>query len=234
MGAVAVRARHGAEVATLAHAWREFRTRRSPRILLAGLALAAAARVALGRWGWPDAVAAAAMVAVYPFAEWVIHQHLLHLRPFTWRGREVELVTATAHRAHHEDPHDLGMILLGPVEAVALLLGLLPLVVLAGCAPLALVGVGVPLGAAATAGLAGCALILNYEWTHFVIHTAHRPRTRWFAAVHRSHRLHHFKNEHYWHGITSTLGDRVLGTFPDQTTVERSPTARTLRPAPDR
>jgi sterol desaturase/sphingolipid hydroxylase (fatty acid hydroxylase superfamily) len=40
--------------------------------------------------------------------------------------------------------------------------------------------------------------------------------------------LHHFKNEHYWHGITSTIADRVLGTFPDQREVPRSKTARTL------
>ena len=40
--------------------------------------------------------------------------------------------------------------------------------------------------------------------------------------------MHHFKNEHYWHGITNTLSDRVLGTHPDQREVERSGTARAL------
>lgn len=162
------------------------------------------------------------MVPVYVLGEWAIHVHLLHLRPFRWRGRDVELVTARSHRMHHDDPHDLTMIVLGPLEAVALL-ALVPVVV-AALAPL--------LGwfAALSALVVGYALILAYEWTHFLIHTAVRPRSRYFRAVHRGHRLHHFKNERYWHGITNTVSDRVLGTAPDQASVPRSATARTLRP----
>jgi hypothetical protein len=48
--------------------------------------------------------------------------------------------------------------------------------------------------------------------------------------VWRNHRLHHFKNERYWHGITNTVADRVLGTMPVHTEVPRSKTARTLDP----
>ena len=63
----------------------------------------------------------------------------------------------------------------------------------------------------------------------------HRPTARargTTARIWRNHRLHHFKNEHYWHGITQTLADRVLGTDPDQRDVDRSATARTLDPTP--
>ena len=87
----------------------------------------------------------------------------------------------------------------------------------------------VPLSVAVTAALAGYALIAVYEWTHFLIHTAVRPRSRHFRAIHRAHRLHHFKNEHHWHGITTTMADRLLGTAPDAREVERSSTARSLR-----
>jgi len=38
------------------------------------------------------------------------------------------------------------------------------------------------------------------------------------------------RNEHYWHGITNTIGDRALGTFPDHRDVSRSKTARSLDP----
>jgi hypothetical protein len=72
-------------------------------------------------------------------------------------------------------------------------------------------------------------LIGIYEWTHFLIHTAHRPKSRFYKAIWRNHRLHHFKNEHYWHGITSTVADRVLRTSPDQKDVPRSHTARSLQ-----
>jgi hypothetical protein len=71
-------------------------------------------------------------------------------------------------------------------------------------------------------------LIAFYEWIHFLIHTSHVPRSRYYRRVWRNHRLHHFKNEHYWHGITNTISDTVLGTNPDQKTVPKSGTARSL------
>ena len=111
--------RRGRDVKTIGQAWREFRARRSPKVLAAGVLVMLGLRIALGGFTWRDAVAAVAMVVIYPFGEWAIHVHLLHLRPFRWRGREVELVTARSHRMHHEDPHNLFMILLGPIEAEA-------------------------------------------------------------------------------------------------------------------
>jgi hypothetical protein len=221
-------ARFGRDVKTIGDAWREFRRHRSPWVLAAGVLVALAVRIALGDVTWRDAVAALAMVVVYPFGEWAIHVHLLHLPPFRWRGRVVELPTAAAHRMHHEDPHDLGMILLAPVEALGLLGLAVPLVVAAGCGLVGLVAGAVPLGAAVSAVLAGYVLVALYEWTHFLIHTAHRPRSRYYRSIWRTHRLHHFKNERYWHGITNTVSDRVLGTFPDQREVPRSRTARSL------
>jgi hypothetical protein len=217
-------ARYGAEVKTARQAWGEFRRKRSPQVLAAGVTVALALRLVVGDFGWRDAVAAALMVPIYVLGEWAIHVHLLHLRPFRFRGRKVELVTARSHRMHHEDPHDLSMILLGPLEAGALL-ALVPIV--------AAVFV-LPLGwhAALTAVVTGYALVFVYEWTHFLIHTAHRPRSRYYRSIWRGHRLHHFKNERYWHGITNTVSDRVLGTNPDQREVQRSRTARTLRPGP--
>jgi hypothetical protein len=182
--------------------------------------LALAARIVVGDFTWRDAVAGALMLPIYIFGEWAIHVHLLHQRPFKWRGRRVELVTSRSHRMHHEDPHRLDMILLGPVEATALLV-LVPLV--------ASVFI-LPLGAHAwmTAWVIGYAMVGVYEWTHFLIHTAHRPRSRYYRSIWRGHRLHHFKNERFWHGITNTVSDRVLGTNPDQKSVPRSETARTL------
>jgi hypothetical protein len=215
-------ARRGGEVRTLGHAWREFRSNRSPKVIAAGIVAAAALRIALGAFTWRDAAAAAAMLAVYPFGEWAIHVYLLHLKPFRFRGRRVELATAKAHREHHERPNHLGLILLAPLEAAALMLIAVPVV-------LAAFSLVLPLRALVSAALAGYVLIGIYEWTHFLIHTAHRPKSRFYKAIWRNHRLHHFKNEHYWHGITSTVADRVLRTAPDQKDVPRSHTARSLQ-----
>ena len=57
---------------------------------------------------------------------------------------------------------------------------------------------------------------------------AYVPRSRVYRRIWQGHRLHHFKNEHYWHGITNTISDRALGTYRDQRDVPRSRTARSL------
>jgi hypothetical protein len=73
---------------------------------------------------------------------------------------------------------------------------------------------------------------LLYEWTHYLIHSDYKPRTRAYKAVWRNHRLHHYKNEHYWFTVTTTAtADRLFGTYPDPATVETSPTAKDLHGA---
>src|SRR4051794_6198201 len=114
-------ARFGSELTTLGGAWHEFQVKRAPRLIGAAIALALVARVALGAWSWRDAAAVAFMVVVYPFGEWAIHVYLLHLRPFRFRGRRIDLATARAHREHHEDPHRLALINFSPGEALAIL-----------------------------------------------------------------------------------------------------------------
>jgi hypothetical protein len=221
-------AQWGRDVKTLGHAWREFRAKRSPKVLAAGIVLAAAARIAYGGFSWRDLVAVAGIAAIYPFGEWAIHVYLLHMPPFELRGRTVYLSTSKAHWEHHQQPADLGMILLAPLEALALLGLAVPTAVVLGALVVAPLPGGEPWGALLTGLLTGYVFVALYEWTHFLIHTAHRPQTRLYRAVWQTHRLHHFKNEHYWHGVTNTLADRVLGTSPDHRDVERSRTARTL------
>ena len=69
----------------------------------------------------------------------------------------------------------------------------------------------------------------HYEWTHLLVHTRYRPKSRYYKRLARNHRRHHFRNEDYWMGITSNLGDRMFGTYPkDSKSVPLSDTARTL------
>ena len=222
------RARLGREVKTLGGAWRDFLRRRSPWLILAAIAGAATARIAIGGFGWWDLAAVAAMLVVYPFGEWAIHVFLLHMKPFEVRGRRVHPIAARAHRAHHQEPGDLDMVLLYWWQVASLLLMAVPITVAAGGLVAWLIGGAVPWGSLVSGLLTGYLLVLTYEWTHFLIHTAYRPRTPLYRSIWRNHRLHHFKNEHYWHGITQNVSDRVLGTNPDQSEVPRSDTARTL------
>jgi hypothetical protein len=225
-------ARWGRDVKTIGAARREFARKRSPWMIGGAIVVAAALRIGIGDLGWRDAVTAAAMLVVYPFGEWAIHVYLLHMKPFRLAGRRIEAPAARDHREHHSQPNDLSLILLGPKELAQLLLVAVPAVVAVGALAVGLLAGPVPLGALVSAALAGYCAIFVYEWTHFLIHTAHRPRSRYYRAIWRNHRLHHFKNEHFWHGITNNVSDRVLGTNPEQGAVSRSRTARTLDPGP--
>jgi len=81
-------------------------------------------------------------------------------------------------------------------------------------------------------GVTGCvvsfAMLLTYEWAHHLIHSAYRPKGRYYRYISRAHRLHHFRNEHYWYGVTIHLGDHVLRTFPAKDDGPVSATAFTL------
>ena len=71
-----------------------------------------------------------------------------------------------------------------------------------------------------------------YEWTHYLVHTDYKAKHAFYRMIWRNHRLHHFKNEHYWYAVTSPgIADRVLGTYPDPQSVPASPTAKNLHSA---
>jgi hypothetical protein len=221
---------HSREVSSLGQARREFLRKESPWVIGAGIVALAVVRVLLGDLGWRDGGAVAAMLAIYPFGEWAIHVYLLHAKPVRIRGRELETVAARAHRAHHREPNDLDMVLLYWWQAAFLMLVAVPLTIGLVAAIVTLLAGPVSLGVLVSAAIAGYCMVFLYEWTHFLIHTAYRPRSRAYMTIWRNHRLHHFKNEHFWHGITNNLSDRVLGTDPDQRQVPKSETARTLAP----
>src|SRR4029077_8864163 len=103
---------HSREVTSLGRARREFLRKESPWAIGAGIVVLAVIRILVGDPSWRDAVAVAAMVAVYPFGEWAIHVYLLHAKPIRIRGRKIDTMAARAHRAHHSEPNDLDMVLL--------------------------------------------------------------------------------------------------------------------------
>jgi hypothetical protein len=69
------------------------------------------------------------------------------------------------------------------------------------------------------------AAVLAYDWTHFLIHTRYQPRTELYRRAWRNHRLHHYRNERYWLGVTSPIADVVLRTSPARDAVAVSPAA---------
>lgn len=203
----------------------------SPRVITAAVLVVLAARLLVGRWSWADGGVLLVTLLAAGLVEWVLHRSLLHAADDSWTTRT--LGTGTGHRRHHLDPPDLEWLLLRRVDAIVFA-GLIAVATVLWVVPAMLV-LGVLFEGAAvlaptlTAILCAHLALGHYEWTHLLEHTRYRPRTRFYRRLVRNHRLHHFRNERYWLGITSNLGDRVLGTYPaEKTDVPLSETARTL------
>jgi hypothetical protein len=196
---------------------RTFFSQRSPQLITATLVATIVARVAVAQWSWWDLLAPGIVIAAQPFTEWNIHVFLLHFKPISVGGRRLDPLVSRKHRAHHADPKDLGLVFI-PLPALLSLIG--------GLALGFLLPMSTSRGLSALVG--AYAMLFTYEWTHYLIHSSYRPRHALYRYVWRAHRNHHFRNEHYWFGVTMHLADHVLGTFPEKTAVEVSPTARTL------
>ncbi len=200
---------------------RLFLRERSPQFLIVHLAAWLGARIWLltqgevGRW---DLAPLILIPLLQPLAEWLIHVFVLHHRPRDLFGWRWDYHAARYHRLHHRDPWDLRFVLM-PVRTMIGGLGV-------GALGMWLITPNA--GVWATAMVIVAAFALYYEWVHFLTHTSYRPKGWLLTRQRRLHRLHHYKNERYWMGVTRHMGDMLLGTLPEASEVERSKTARTL------
>ena len=198
----------------------------SAQVVLPVVALLAGARVLVGGWGWFDLAALVVVVLATGPVEWLIHVHVLHASDTAWVTRRLGL--GLGHREHHLDPPELRWLMLRANE-MAQFLGLLAVFTVMWALPLAWAFGGGLLGPYLSALVLTTAVAGHYELTHLLVHTAYRPRTRYYARLARNHRLHHYRNERYWLGVTSNMGDRLFRTLPrGDESVPRSATARTL------
>lgn len=197
---------------------RSFCTFTPPRLIFLALAGSALMRMRAGPLSSMDLMIFCTLVVAQPLTEWLIHVFILHAKPKQIVGRTLDYHSAQMHRAHHRDPWDLRYTVM-PVKSVFSGLG-----IVTGAAWLSLSTPAAVWTAVITASL----LALTYEWIHFLIHTSYRPRTRRMRRLWKMHRLHHFKNENYWFGVSRIDADTWLKTSPDPHEVPRSPTARTL------
>lgn len=203
---------------TLSAARRQFIAHRSPQVIAAAVVIALVIRLRLDGWTLGDVAVVAGILGFEPFTEWLIHVFLLHWKPRTVFGRQVDPLAARKHRAHHRDPKDLELVFVPmPIVLGSLVFGPVLWAVMFRDATLT-----------ATATVTGFAMLFVYEWTHYLIHTPYRPRSRYYRYIWRAHRLHHYRNEHYWFGVTIHAADHVLRTFPAKDAVPLSETARDL------
>jgi sterol desaturase/sphingolipid hydroxylase (fatty acid hydroxylase superfamily) len=207
---------------TLGLTFREFWKHPSPWMLLGAWLVALGWRLSEADWRLSDLWGPVILVATFPVMEWVIHVFILHWRPRQVAGVEVDSELARDHRRHHADPRDIPLVFIPSRSLVFVILGYYAISLLAFPR----------LGQGLSFMLALATLGLLYEWTHYLIHSDYRPRSRAYKAVWRNHRLHHYKNEHYWFTVTTTAtADRLFGTYPDPGSVGTSATAKNLHGA---
>jgi hypothetical protein len=192
----------------------------SPRVLTLAVLGSLAARVLLGHWSLWDLAIPLAIVAFWPLQEWLIHVFILHYQPVTVLGRKLDFKVPILHRAHHRDPWKLDLVFI-PIHVFAFVPLVVGGVALLGASRPELVAIGV---------LAYFALSLHYEWVHFMIHTLYRPRLGYYQRLARNHLLHHFRNEHYWYGVTMLRADGWMHTAPEPNAVPKSTTCLSILP----
>ncbi|MEN4447678.1 sterol desaturase family protein [Mycobacterium sp. SM3041] len=208
---------------TLGQAAREFWRHPTPWMILALVIGAVAARSVVGGLALRDLWAPLVLALLFPFVEWVIHVFILHWRPRKLGPVTVDTLVARDHRRHHANPRDVDLVFIPTPTLPWLIAAIVALPLGIGAI------VGAPVSATLSFIVVESLILMGYEWTHYLVHTDYKPRHRFYKAVWRNHRLHHFKNEHYWFSVTTSgTSDRVLGTYPDPTTVETSPTAKNL------
>ncbi len=154
--------------------------------------------------------------AVFFVSEYTTHRFMFHAKPST-----IPFVLKLQHRLHydhHIDPPKIELLFL-PWWFVI---------------PTVLVYYGIFLAIVRNPALAFslafgslCAL-LYYEWVHYVAHIPFNPVTPFGRYVKKYHLWHHFKNEHFWYGVTNPSMDFAGATYRDVESVERSTSAREI------
>jgi hypothetical protein len=207
---------------SLGQAWKSFWSHPSPFMISTFLVGAIVARIVVGGGSWWELAIPVGLIALFPVIEWVIHVIILHWRPRKVGPVKIDSLLAREHRAHHADPRDIPLVFI-PWKA---LVWLLPLYVVEAW-------LFTPTTSSMLTLLVSVyGIKFGYEWTHYLVHSDYRPKSRWYRSVWRNHRLHHYKNEHYWFTVTSAgTADRLFGTYPDAATVKTSPTVRSLHAA---
>ena len=161
--------------------------------------------------------------AIFFPIEYGVHRGVYH----HFANRPAGKVLSKQHVAHHDAPQDLDFLFNDPRFGTVTAIALFGIYTAIG----ALAGVSNVVGTAAALATGNYCGFVYYEWIHLA---AHRPGVTpwmpWNRALKRYHLWHHFKNEHYWFGVTTSTFDHVFGSWKDQADVPTSPTVRTLVP----
>ena len=183
--------------------------------ILAVAIAAAAAAFAIGAAPF-SLVGALIGAAVFFVSEYTTHRFLFHAQPSKFPF--VLKLQHKLHYDHHIDPPKIELLFLPwwfVIPTVLVYYGIF------------LAIVRNPAVAFSLAFGSMCALFY-YEWVHYVAHIPFNPVTPFGRYVKKYHLWHHFKNEHFWYGVTNPSMDFAGATYRDVESVDRSTTVREI------
>lgn len=139
-------------------------------------------------------------IAIWTLLEYTLHRFLFHARTSTYWMNTLHYLLHGCHHKHPQDPNRLVFPpLLNIIFSVAIVTPFTYF--LSESVVYTMYG----------GGLLG---YVCYDVTHFWLHFGFPTKFETFYKMRRYHLAHHFKNPSQGFGITNTLWDRILGTFP--------------------
>ncbi len=195
--------------------YREFFLFPDITILLVLIIINISAQLWNGITVWGVAVFAFGMI-LFIFSEYLSHRFLFHLK--APKNSFLFKLIKRLHYDHHTDPNNLHLLFL-PLWYSIPNLSVLVLIFY-------LITGNLWLTVAFAGGLK--MMLLIYEWKHYVAHRPIKPKTKIGKNIKKLHILHHFKNENYWYGVSTSFVDVLFGTLKDEKEVETSKTAKDL------
>ena len=158
------------------------------------------------------------VILLAPFTEWILHKYILH-RNFDPNNEVVADYMERLHVGHHREPQKVEYYFAPLSAGLTLPVSFFFIILI----------LTQNLSWATSFSLSITIYFLFYEWIHLAHHIdEYKPKTQWGKRLKKAHKWHHFKNENFWWGITSTLGDVILQTFPKPQEVSKSKTVLDL------
>ena len=153
-----------------------------------------------------------------PLFEWVVHKYFLHY-DFQFKNKSIKKFFYKIHEGHHEYPSDKELIFAPTIIGLCVPTIFFTLVFISSA----------NFNLSLTAAFFSLAYYCYYEWVHLAHHTeSYTPLTNRGKKLKKHHTFHHLKNENYWWGVTTILGDQIFKTDPTHKETIKSKTTKNI------
>lgn len=172
--------------------------------MIAAAAIALTYKGAIGNWFWWDGLLLCSFFLGRGLLEWVIHSWLYHANPIPLVGWRLISDTSRQHNEHHQNPADLSRLLI-TYKGVLALSSLVFVSTL-------LIFQSIDLAFTMTLGL----IIVGFmiEVVHLICHCDIPHKSKTMKKLVWLHRHHHRKDQANFYGVSSSLGDKLFGSYP--------------------